>query len=192
MSDVRIAVTVEGVTPLMINRFQVQANGKSTPAHRTNNDDPRDVAERCLYVGGNGELSPPYVPGWNLYKSIMQAGIYFKIGKRQLTTGPSSMLPGMVFIEEAILPITPKNWEVDSRPVRMPSTGGRVIRHRPMFNQWKLKFHLSVDTELMDLKLLRDVVDAAGKRVGLGEFRPACKGMYGKFVVTNWRQLKSK
>ena len=44
----------------------------------------------------------------------------------------------------------------------------------------------------MDLKLLREVVDAAGKRVGLGEFRPSCKGQYGKFVVTNWRQLKGK
>jgi len=189
MSDVRIAVTVEGVTPLMLNRFQVQENGKSTTTHRTNNDDPREVAEKCLYVGNDGEAM---VPGWNVYKSIMEAGKFFKQGKRQLTTNVSSMLTGMVFIEEAILPLAPQNWEVDSRPVRMPSTGGRVIRHRPMFNQWKLKFHLSVDTELMDLKLLRDVVDAAGKRVGLGEFRPACKGMYGKFVVTNWRQLKGK
>jgi hypothetical protein len=31
------------------------------------------------------------------------------------------------------------------------------------------------------------VIDAAGKRVGLGDFRPACKGPFGRFVVTNWQ-----
>ena len=28
---------------------------------------------------------------------------------------------------------------------------------------------------------------AAGKRVGLGDFRPACKGPFGKFVVVEWK-----
>lgn len=34
--------------------------------------------------------------------------------------------------------------------------------------------------------LFREIVDAAGKRIGLGDFRPACKGPFGKFVVTSW------
>jgi hypothetical protein len=32
----------------------------------------------------------------------------------------------------------------------------------------------------------RKLVDDAGKRIGLGDFRPDRKGPFGKFVVSNW------
>jgi hypothetical protein len=70
--------------------------------------------------------------------------------------------------------------------VRIPSTGGRILCYRPCFHDWKLDFTLQVDEEMISLKLVRDIVDAAGKRVGLGDFRPDCKGPFGKFVVTRW------
>jgi hypothetical protein len=38
----------------------------------------------------------------------------------------------------------------------------------------------------MTVKLLREILDASGKRIGLGDFRPACKGPFGKFVVVKW------
>jgi hypothetical protein len=43
-----------------------------------------------------------------------------------------------------------------------------------------------VDTDFLPIKLFRDLVDAAGKRVGLGDFRPDKKGPFGKFVVVSW------
>ena len=90
-----------------------------------------------------------------------------------------------------MLPIEHKDdWEVDSRPVRIPATGGRIIRHRALFNDWKLNFTLNLDTELLAPKMLREIVDAAGKRIGLGDFRPQTKGPFGKYVVTDWKQLK--
>jgi hypothetical protein len=83
------------------------------------------------------------------------------------------------------LPIEHKEpWSVDTRAVRIPSTGGRILCHRPSFNDWRLSFTLSVDTDLISAKLVREIVDAAGKRIGLGDFRPSCKGPFGKFVVT--------
>jgi hypothetical protein len=39
---------------------------------------------------------------------------------------------------------------------------------------------------MLGVKILREIIDAAGKRIGLGDFRPACKGPFGKFVVTEW------
>ena len=35
-------------------------------------------------------------------------------------------------------------------------------------------------------KLLRQIIDDSGKRIGLGDFRPSTKGPYGRFVVTSW------
>jgi hypothetical protein len=55
-----------------------------------------------------------------------------------------------------------------------------------MFNDWALNLTLNLDTDFVDPKLMRQIVDDAGKRVGLGDFRPACKGPYGKYSVTRW------
>ena len=45
---------------------------------------------------------------------------------------------------------------------------------------------------MMTVKLLREILDAAGKRIGLGDFRPSCKGPFGKFVITNWKEQRQK
>ena len=77
-------------------------------------------------------------------------------------------------------------WKVDTRAVRIPSTGGRILAHRPMFDDWALEFEVDLDTVILGEKLFRSIVDDAGKRVGLGDFRPATKGPYGRYVVTSW------
>lgn len=85
------------------------------------------------------------------------------------------------------IPIQHKDqWETDTRAVRIPSTGGRILCHRPCFHDWRLSFTIDLDTDILSVKLLREIIDAAGKRIGLGDFRPACKGPFGKFVVTKW------
>ena len=67
-----------------------------------------------------------------------------------------------------------EDWRVDTRAVRIPSTGGRIIAHRPMFDDWELSFELVLDEKLLGAKMLRQIVDDAGQRIGLGDFRPAC------------------
>ena len=64
------------------------------------------------------------------------------------------------------------------------------MRHRAMFNDWELSFSLTLDTEVITPKMLRQIVDIAGKRIGLGDFRPQTKGQFGRFVVTDWKELK--
>lgn len=38
--------------------------------------------------------------------------------------------------------------------------------------------------------LVRSIVDDAGKKIGLGDFRPARKGPFGRFVVKEWVVLE--
>ena len=60
-----------------------------------------------------------------------------------------------------------------------------------MFNDWALDITVELDTELINVKLFREIVDVAGKRIGLGDFRPDNKGPFGKFVVTAWAVKKN-
>jgi len=54
---------------------------------------------------------------------------------------------------------------------------------RPMFKDWKLSFEAVVLDDIPE-EVFRNILDEAGRYVGIGDWRPAKKGMYGKFIVT--------
>lgn len=186
-----IQIRISGTTPILLNRFTDEAAMASTSGTRAatvgGKGTPREQAEKKLYLSETNGV--PIIPSPNLFRCIIDAGKYFKAGKAKITTVKSSLIPACLAIEEFELPIeSPTPWEVDIRAVRIPSTGGRILAHRPCFHDWKLQFTLVLDTEMMDSKLLREIIDAAGKRIGLGDFRPDCKGPFGKFVVERWEE----
>jgi hypothetical protein len=59
-----------------------------------------------------------------------------------------------------------------------------------MFEHWALSFTLVIDQAVIAEKVARELLDIAGTRIGLGDFRPACKGPYGRFVVDHWEIIK--
>lgn len=189
-------VEIAGTTPLICNRFtdEAQASASSGTKIASNGDrgTPTEIAEKKLYRGADGETI--IIPAPNAFRCLIDAGKFFKSGRSKITTQKSSLIPACLSLgglHNAVeLPIiSPEPWRVDTRPVRIPATGGRILAHRPMFDEWKLQFFLDLDEEFMTPKLLREIVDSAGKRIGLGDFRPDCKGMFGKFVVTNWEDV---
>ncbi len=186
----QVKVTIEGTTPLLCNRFtdaqQLSATTGSRLVTVGEKGSPQEQAKARLYIGHNGL---PMIPQPNLFRCLIDAGQFFKNGKSKITTQKTSLIPACVEVEGLELPIEHKDpWSVDTRAVRIPSTGGRILSHRPCFHDWRITFTLGVDTGMITLNLMREIVDAAGKRVGLGDFRPACKGPFGKFVVVNWDQ----
>ena len=90
------------------------------------------------------------------------------------------------------VPLGTKDFEVDSRSVVSPATGGRIMAHRPRLDEWSLSFTLEVDEDMFSAEFVRLVVDDAGRKIGLGDFRPDRKGPFGKFVVTGWKVIKEK
>lgn len=186
----RITVTIEGTTPLLCNRFtdarQLSAtNGGATAQASPDRGTPLEQAKERLYIGADGA---PMIPQPNIFRCLIDAGSYFKVGRTKVTTQKSSMIPAYVEIPGVEIAIAHKEpWTVDTRAVRIPATGGRILCHRPCFHDWTLTFDLLFDESMFNARVLREIVDAAGRRVGLGDFRPACKGPFGKFVVTAWQ-----
>lgn len=186
-----IEITIEGTTPLLCNRFTDAAAMKATNGAGASitgdKGTPLEQATERLYSSATGQL---VIPQPNLFRCIIDAGKYFKAGKSKVTTIKSSLIPSCLDIPSIEIPISHKEpWQVDTRPVRIPSTGGRILCHRPCFHDWALSFSVSLDTDVIGVKLLREIVDVAGKRIGLGDFRPDCKGPFGKFVVTKWELI---
>ncbi len=190
----RIDITIQGTTPLLCNKFTDEAAMAASNGTRVatigDKGTPREQAEKKLYLGEEGN---PMIPQPNLFRCLIDAGTFFKAGKSKVTTQKSSLIPACVEIEGIEIPLLSREgWDVDTRAVRIPSTGGRILAHRPSFNDWGLSFSVELDTTIIHPKLFRELVDAAGKRIGLGDFRPACKGPFGKFVVTRWEEVETK
>lgn len=189
-----IAISIGGVTPLLMNRFTEEAqmaatsNTSSSSAAREHGT-PREQAEKRIYYDAGKNIC---IPQPNLLRCVMEGGRYFKSGKRQITTQKSSLIPACVDIAGVTLKLEYREpWDIDTRPVRIPSTGGRILCHRPIFHEWSIAFEVDLDTGILNARLFRDIVDASGKRVGLGDFRPDTKGPFGKFVVTSWVEDKA-
>jgi hypothetical protein len=100
------------------------------------------------------------------------------------------LVPAGVQVEELVVPLGTKDFEVDSRRVVIPSTGGAIMKHRARVDEWVCTFTLDIDTEIFTAKFVRQLLDDAGKKVGLGDYRPARRGPFGKFVVIEWEEAK--
>lgn len=183
-----INVRIEGKTPLLLHRFTDAAQQEASSGSRSSlNGDrgtPKEQAEESLYYDEQKRI---IFPQPNLFRCIIDAGKFFKNGKSKVTTQKSSLIPAAVALDKTYYEIVHKeDWTVDTRPVRIPSTGGRILRHRPCFNDWAINFSLELDEKVIGEKLLREIIDAAGNSIGLGDFRPDCKGPFGRFNVTLW------
>jgi hypothetical protein len=183
----KIKVTIEGASPLLMNRFteanEVQVSGGTSVTFKGSKGTPREQAQPKCYADEKGKL---YIPGPNIFAAIIAAGTFHKAGKSKLTTMKSSLIPAGILVDELVCSLGTDKWEVDSRSVVIPSTGGRIMCHRPRIDDWTCSFTLEVDETMFAPALVRAVVDDAGKKVGLGDYRPARKGPFGRFVVKRW------
>lgn len=195
----KINVQITGITPLLMNRFteaaEVQVSGGTAVTFKGDKGTPRDQAAPKRYADEDGRL---YIPGPNIFAAIIAAGTFHKAGKSKLTTMKTSLIPAGVMVDDLICVLTNgqgeplTEWEVDSRSVVIPSTGGRIMAHRPRVDEWNATFTLDVDTSMFTPNLIRAVVDDAGKKIGLGDYRPARKGPFGRFVVTKWEVIEGE
>lgn len=191
----KLNVLIEGTSPLICNKFSDAAaesatNGTRGSSAAADRGTPREICETKLYIDLDGN---PCIPQPNLMRCLVDGGKFHKAGKSQITTSKTTLLYSCVEIEGVTIPIIHKEpWMVDTRAVRIPSTGGRILAHRPTFNDWRLAFTCDLDTAILGMKLFRQIVDDAGKRIGLGDFRPATKGPFGRFVVTKWEVVEEE
>ena len=189
----KIEIGIEGITPLICNKFtdaaaEAASNGSRGSGAAADRGTPLDIAASKLYLGLNGK---PMIPQPNLFRCLVEGGRFHKAGRTQITTARSSVMFACLDIAGAEISLEHKQpWKVDTRAVRIPATGGRILAHRPMFDDWRLTFECDLDETIVGPKLFRLIVDDAGKRVGLGDFRPATKGPFGKFHVVQWREIE--
>ena len=189
-----VNVQVEGVSPLMQNRFplpdfeNLNKGGKMT----TGEKDRSQEWKECFYVTPEGDI---YQPATHFEAAMVKAAANFKIAGRRGKTY-KDLFKGNIFVNpDAILhgiksPETldadaDKSLYLDVRPVVIQRA--RIPRVRPCFKPgWKLEFEISVLDDEIPANVVNEVLILAGRTVGIGDFRPR----FGRFMVTHFEVQK--
>jgi hypothetical protein len=193
-----VGITIRGITPLLVNKMdadtleQLRTKTKAPKTKAIGSTlTPREDAERKLYIAEDG----PYLPGTMLMSCLIEAGKHVRLdGKRQISTTKSTVLPGFLSLLTPTLrlvkPDTDKAaaWEADVMQGRNPNGGEAVAICRPRFDEWALDFRVDIAETEIGENTIRELVDKAGRRCGLGDFRPQRKGIFGQFVVDCWER----
>ena len=178
----RVEVELTGTSPLLMHAFPlvpIEALEKKSVEEQAEYVSYRDPVTRHLYI-----------PATALQRSLINGATYSKgKGRASLQKNVAACL-AVGPVERLSLGV--ETYAIDSRPVVMPATRGRVLRHRPRLDTWKITCTLDYDENLLSVTQLRRVVDDSGLRVGMLDFRPEKKGPFGRFIVTSWRDADGR
>lgn len=185
-----IWVTVEGMTPLLQNRFTEDAQeeimnkqgGKAKMGRKPRN--PEEIAHNALHSMNGG--GPPYgFPSGGLQKAMAMAGYRFANQKTTEINGCVNVLGDLLEIEGGE-PVR------DSRPAKIPGRNGSwTIAHRGRFDQWEIKVPIRYNASIMSLEQVLNLISLAGFSVGIGCFRVENKGTFGQFRIKEVQEIES-
>jgi len=176
-------VTIQGTSPLLMNKPSMLI-GDISKDSKPLKDDYQAQAEDKLYKNPEGKL---YQPSTHLSGALIEAGKHKKVvGKGKSTY--SKICGYAVQVEPFEIEHKKQKWEVFTCLAVNPNTKGRMPLSRPLFREWELNFDVVFDDTEIQPSIMKELLDIAGRIVGIGDWRPAKKGPYGKFQVTSWKE----
>jgi len=179
----KIEIEIKGVSPYLMHKFG-EANAQRKTKPKVGTPDYESEVDDALYKLPDGTI---YVPSTQIHCSLMEAGKQMKVvGKGKATY--SKLFGAFIIIDPDVLPMLKQKWETDKRAVVVPSTRGRVMRYRPKFVEWGLKFNVIINDDEIHPSVIKEGLERAGNFCGIGDFRPQKKGPFGRFQVVSFKE----
>ena len=170
-------------------KLEISEITRKTGSNRTVADDQRLVELECQNSLWLDQGGAPAIPEGAIRSCIEQAS-------RKLRQG-SQVREGLI--------VTETNFSYDRErygctvaelgksaafTVPVVVQRSRILRTRAKFDDWSCAFEVDCDDELIDGGQLRNWVEIAGQRIGLGDWRPQKSGHYGRFEVTEFAEIE--
>ncbi len=191
---VKVRVVLEGMTPLLLNPMtEEKLQGLYNPKGSSGTKPlvpltPQEVAEKKVPRNTVGQAG---IPSLYLFSCLVEGGRLVKMdARRAMSTKDSSLVPSFLSIEAEFLPFADQKAEyvVDMRRGVLDNAGKKVPVPivRPRFDKWSFEATLLIDENEVAVERVRQLVEKSGKAVGLGDFRPAKRGPFGRFRIATW------
>lgn len=171
MHNARLA---DPLDPITKEKAKVSSKRKKT-------EEDQELLSHLEWQGGLywHDAVGPYLPGDNVFKSLIEAARKSKDGKR---------------VEQGLLITTDQNplaydgprtleglWE-DKRFVHrctVKQQMSRIVRTRPIFHSWRTQVEGRFDDSVLNAEDVASFAEIAGKYIGVGDWRPK----HGRFDV---------
>lgn len=179
--EIKLLISVKGTSPLLMNRF-AEKSIDSKIKRRAGAIADEDIKNK-LYIYND----KTHIPAVYFRNSIVEASKQFKIAGKgkstysKLVGATVDVLPEMISLTEKYVPF--KIAAVN------PMTKGRMMVTRPRFDKWSAEFEVILHDPSVPATVFHDILENAGKYVGIGDWRPEKKGMFGKFMITSFKEV---
>jgi len=183
-------IEMVGTAPLLMHNVRLaddqnaytRAISKLTAKRSKKTEEDKLEIDRLSFAGGLyfDEEIGPYIPAENIFRCLMEAGSLTRSGKKiergVIFEGTRARLEydGPRDIDS----LWGNNGDspfVDRRMVAVQRQ--RIPRVRPIFPEWSASIGVEIDGQVIDPEEFEDIVEKAGRLVGIGDFRR----FYGKF-----------
>lgn len=172
----KVKVSVEGVAPLLMNRFNTEETAKTGRAKKIYV--PEEEAEKKTYRTKNGKL---YLPNLHFKASMTKAATEFKMkGKKSY----KDYIKAGIFISPEEIILDKQEYSIFATPVVIQRA--RVMSWRPQFKEWSCNFVIEIADENLAPSVVKEILEFAGKYKGVGDFRPE----HGRFQIKEFKTLK--
>lgn len=193
-----VKVKIKGVTPMLQHRFTEDALfgllGTKTDTKKDKEaKTPRQIAEQHVYQSSDKHVyfSSEYITG-----ALSYVATEYK-QKNSQRKSLKQIIKGIVTPEQVSIPMysdqnmkTPiTDFEVDIRKATNHQKGAVAVC-RPRMDKWYCEFDLQLDEDIVSVETLKNMLEDAGRRSGIGSFRVSKGGMFGKFQVIEYKESK--
>ena len=177
----RIVANIQGVSPYS------QSNFHETPKldRELNDDYERRTWREKAHIDKSGHV---FIPPTAIKNGLVSAAQFLAIqipgkGKQTYTKHFTS---GILVVDPMVLPVTKD--ELQDERLFLPSDGRRgggkrVWKHFPIIQEWQGDITVYVLDDIITKPIFDQHLEAFGKFIGLGRFRPQNNGYYGRFEV---------
>ena len=177
------SVTIKGTADILFHRWNCEAVEEKAAAAKGSKAKKSDNLESYVYRMDSGNLA---IPGEYLRGSIIHAAKY-----RQDPRSPRKS--AMDLFKAGITSLTPLadlgtgTWDYEDKR-RVLIQRNAISRIRPAIRAgWEVEFDFLVNLpEYISPEILNGVIQAAGRLIGIGDFRPT----YGRFLVTKFNRIE--
>ena len=178
-----INVEIVGRSELLMNRCDPQSL-KSRSRLRLEKYSTKTDAAKAAYIAEIDGKKQLYIPQEAVFSMLINTAKQYRVRR----TAVSSILAGTIRIEPEKIPLGTAKYIIDERAVVIQ--GQRVLKGRAKLHKgWKAKFQIVYDTKHLPTGIestLREIIEDAGIRMGLLDFRPQHKGWFGTFNVAHF------
>jgi len=125
-------------------------------------------------------------PAMNMRSGLVQASAGWKVPSNK-KLGLALVVAGDVSIEPYMIPFGTIKYMIDTRRAVIQRQG--ILRSRALLPKWKLTFEVCWESQHLGTDfpqtILPELLERLGGTIGLGDFRPAKRGPFGRFRVVS-------